>query len=123
MQMSRRYRRIDALIDAHVWLSRRKCMDDKTPMQQFKQGLETIHQASLTAINQRGNTSLPYRLHRGRGPGLQPHDAIFVVATKDRKIESPMFTREEIAGSAHRIDSFADAKVRVLVSHCSGGQE
>ena len=32
--------------------------------------------------------------------------------------QSPMFTREEIADCAERIDSFADAKVRMLVDSC-----
>jgi hypothetical protein len=57
------------------------------------------------------------------GAGLRPHDATFIVATKDHRTESLMVTLEEIADSAHRIDSFADAKFRVLVSRCSGGRE
>lgn len=118
MCMSRRRERIDTLIDAHVSLGRRRCMDDETPMQQFKQGLATIHQALLTAINQRG-VPLLHIAYTVEGAGLRPHDATFIVATKDNRTESLMFTREEIGESAHRIDSFADGKVRVLVSRCS----
>jgi hypothetical protein len=116
--MSRRHERIDALIDAHVSLSRRRCKDDKTPMQQFKQGLATVHQALLTAINQRG-IPIFHVAYTVEGAGLRPHDATFIVATNDNRTESLMFTREEISESAHRINSFADAKVRVLVSRCS----
>jgi hypothetical protein len=97
-------------------------MDDNRPMQQFKQGLEAIHQALLTAINQRG-IPLFHIAYAVEGAGLRPHDAIFIVATKDNRTESLMFTREEIADSAQSIDSFADAKVRALVSRCSGGRE
>lgn len=90
-------------------------MADDTPMQQFKQGLETIHQALLTAINQRG-IPLFHIAYTVEGAGLQPHDATFIVATKDHKTESLMFTREEISDSAQSIDSFASAKVRVLAN-------
>lgn len=111
--MSRR--RIDTLIDAHVLLSRHRDMTDTTPMQQFKEGLDTIHQALRAAINQRG-IPLFHIAYTVEGAGLRPHDSTFVVATKDGETESLFFTREEIADSAQRIDSFAAAKVRVLVS-------
>lgn len=93
----------------------RAVIDDNTPMQQFEQGLKTIHQALLTGINQRG-IPLFHIAYTVEGAGLRPHDAIFIVATKDYKTESLMFTRQEIADSAQRIDSFADAKVCVLVN-------
>jgi len=94
-------------------------MADDTPMEQFKQGLETIHQALRTAIIERG-IPLFHIAYTVEGAGLKPHDAIFVAATKDGKTESLMFTRREISDSAQRIDLFASAKVRVLAGRFRG---
>jgi len=96
-------------------------MDDKTPMLQFKQGLETIHQALLTAINQR-EIPLFHIAYTVEGPAC---DRTMRYYSCDQRPQNRIADvhREEISDSAHRIDSFADAKVRVLVSRCSGGRE
>jgi len=97
-------------------------MDDKTPMLQFKQGLETIHQALLTAINQREIPlfHIAYTVERA---GLRPHDAIFIVATKDRKTESLMFTARKFRTPRIASIHLPTPRFRVLVSRCSGGRE
>jgi hypothetical protein len=95
--------------------SRHTNMTHNTPMQQFEQGAETIHQALRTEMNQRGIP--PFHIARTvEGSAHRPQDSTFIVATKDKKTESLMFTREEITDSARSIDAFAAAKVRVLVS-------
>jgi hypothetical protein len=108
-------RRIDTLIDAHVALSRHRDMEDRTPIQQFQQGIQTVHQTLLAEFNQR-RIPIFHIAYTVEGAGLKPHDANFVVATTDSRTESLMFTREEISGSASSLDSSAAAKVRVLVS-------
>jgi hypothetical protein len=88
-------------------------MADTTSMQQFEQGAKTIFQALHAALNELGVSAY----HTGRtvlGVNIRPHDSTFVVATKDGKTESLLFTREEISDSAQSIDSFAAAKVREL---------
>ena len=103
------------LAGAGAWTTKHQCSSSS-------KGLATIHRELVTAINQRG-IPLFHVAYTVEGAGLRPHDATFIVATKVNRTESLMFTREEIADSPHRIDSFADAKVRVLVSRCTGGLE
>jgi RNA processing factor Prp31 len=90
-------------------------MDDKAPMQQFEQGAEMIHKALLAALPQRG-VAVFHIARTVVGANLRPHDSPFIVATKDNRTESLMFTREEIMDSAHTIDPFASAKVGVLLA-------
>src|SRR6202035_2751594 len=84
-----------------AWPTKRQCSSSNKV-------LATIHQALLTAINLRG-IPLFHIAYTIEGAGLRPHEVTFIIATKDNRTESLMFTREEIAVSAQRIDSFADA--------------
>jgi hypothetical protein len=83
-------------------------MTDTTPMQQSKQGQETIHQALHAALNQNGVSDF-FVMRCGE----RRDDWTFVVTVQDHA-ESLLFTREEIVGSAQRLNSFAAAKVRAL---------
>jgi hypothetical protein len=86
-------------------------------------GADTVKLCDLFSQLREQGIPLFHIAYTVEGAGLRPHDATFIVSTKDNRTESLMFTREEIADSAHRIDSFADAKIRVLVSRCSGRRE
>src|SRR5258706_14759435 len=90
-------------------------MTETTPMQQFEQGAETIVQALRAALKQR-EVPFWHIARTAEGANIRPHDSTFIVGIKDDRTESLMFTREEISDSAQLIDSFAAAKVRVLVS-------
>jgi hypothetical protein len=93
-------------------------MADTTSMQQFERGVKTIDQALRAALAQRG-VSFWHIARTVVGVNIHPHDSTFIVWAKDDKEESLLFTREEIADSAERIDSFAAAKVRVLADRCA----
>jgi hypothetical protein len=87
---------------------------EQTPNRQFDQGLKTIHEALRSALEQQG-IPLAYIAYTVEEVGLRPQDTTFIVATKNNRIESLMFTRSEISNSAQSIDSYANAKVRALV--------
>jgi hypothetical protein len=94
-------------------------MDDDNPsIKQFKLGIDTIHQAIWASFFRRG-ISLFQIGYTVEGLGLEPHDSIIIVATKDNRTESLEFTCQEIMNSVERIDSFAAAKVKVLVRRLS----
>jgi hypothetical protein len=96
----------------HVFSTIRVMDSTNTPMQQFAQGAETIHQALRAALMGHGLSGF-HVARAAQGANVHPHDSIFMVTAKEHT-ESLMFTREEIMDSAQSIDSFANAKVRVL---------
>jgi hypothetical protein len=75
--------------------------------QQLKQGQETIHQALQATLGQSGVSDFNV-MRCGQGDNWD-----FSVTVKDH-VESLLFTREEIAGSAERLNSPAAAKVSAL---------
>jgi hypothetical protein len=85
-----------------------------TREQKFEKGLRTIRSALGTALNQKGvrDASISYSI-----PGFAPlvPDATFKVVANGQT-EELMFTNEQIADSAARLDSSAITKVRMLVS-------
>jgi hypothetical protein len=86
-------------------------MDGNT-QRQYEQGLMVIHSALIAALSQKGlrNHSIS-QIKRGSGP----RDTTFSV-TANGQAEELMFSSEEICDSATSIDSFANTKIRTLVS-------
>lgn len=93
-------------------------MTDTTPMQRFEQGAKTINEALWATLEQQGVSVVWHIARTAFGNNTYPHDSTFIIAARRGKSESLLFTREEISGSAHGLDSFAAVKIRVLAERC-----
>ena len=94
-----------------------RCPLVTTRLQQYQLGLQTIHGALEAALIGAGVHG--YAISHTT-QGSVPRDTTFAVVAMGRSAEQP-FTREEIADSAHTIDSFAVTKVRLLVRKIAAG--
>jgi len=79
---------------------------------EFTQGLQTIEQVIEAEADKRGANSIQIS-HVARGS--EPGDTTFRL-TADGKTVEQVFNRQNIEDSAQRMDSFAETRVRLLLS-------
>jgi hypothetical protein len=92
--------------------------DNKTPKYHYEKGKGVIHHALIVEMERKGIRGAVSNRTHGSGPRV-PDTTFKIVA--NGQTEEMIFTYEEIEDSAAQgIDSFANTKVRMLVSRFTG---